>query len=324
VKYDQRFFNSYERTIMRIAVMGAGAVGAYFGAKLSASGHNAAFLARGAHLDALRREGLRVDSPGGNLHIQNALFTNDPGEIAVVDLILFCVKSYDTYAAVGALAPMIGSATTILSLQNGVDNADKIAARWGERRALAGVVYLGSQLVGPGTIKHSAGGRIVFGEMNGSVGDTTQSIERALTAAQIPCEISKDIRKAQWRKLLWNAPFCAISCLTRATVREVIESESLRKLAVDCMAEVTQAARTQGVDLEPELIDETLNFSKTLGDFKPSMLQDLEARKPLEYEAFNGIVVKLLQQAGNDAPVNQVFYGTLEYLDTKIRQETPS
>ena len=309
---------------MRIAVMGAGAVGAYFGAKLSASGHNVAFLARGAHLDALRREGLRVDSPGRDLRIQNALFTNDPGEVAAVDLILFCVKSYDTDAAVGALAPMIGSATTILSLQNGIDNADKIAGRWGERRTLAGVVYLGAQLVGPGTITHSAGGRIVFGEMDGSVGDTTKSIKQALTTAQIPCEISKDIRKAQWRKLLWNAPFCAISCLTRATVKEIIESDSLRKLAVDCMNEVRQAAHTQNVDLEPEWVDETLNFSKSLGDFKPSMLQDLEARKPLEYEAFNGIVVKLLRQAGKDAPVNQVFYGTLEYLDNKVRQETPS
>jgi 2-dehydropantoate 2-reductase len=306
---------------MRIAVMGAGAVGAYFGAKLSASGHNVAFLARGAHLDALRREGLQVDSPGGNLRIQNALFTNDPGEIAAVDLILFCVKSYDTDAAVGTLAPMMGSATTILSLQNGVDNADKIAARWGEKRTLAGVVYLGSQLVSPGTIKHSAGGRIIFGELNGVVRNTTQSVERALTAAQIPCEISKDIRKAQWRKLLWNAPFCAISCLTRTTVKEIIESDSLRRLAVDCMKEVRQAARTQDVDLEAELLDETLNFSKTLGDFKPSMLQDLEARKPLEYEAFNGVVVKQLRQAGNEAPVNQVFYGTLEYLDKKIRGE---
>ena len=282
---------------MRIAVMGAGAVGAYFGAKLLASGHNAAFLARGAHLDALRRA---FESTA-----QAAICVFKTRYLRTID------------AAVGALATMIGSATTILSLQNGVDNADKIAARWGERRALAGVVYLGSQLVGPGTIKHLAGGRIVFGEMDGSVGDTTQSIERALTAAQFPCEFSKDIRrKAQWRKLLWNAPFCAISCVTRATVREVIESESLRKLAVHCMAEVTQAART--VDLEPELIDETLNFSKTLGDFKPSMPQDLEARKPLEYEAFNGIVVKLLRQAGNDAPVNQVFYGTLEYLDKKF------
>jgi 2-dehydropantoate 2-reductase len=217
---------------------------------------------------------------------------------------------------------MIGSGTTILSLQNGVDNADKIAARWGEKHTLAGVVYLGSQLAGPGTIKHSAGGRIVFGEMDGSVGDRTKTIEQALTAAQIPCEMSKDIRKAQWRKLLWNAPFCAISCLTRTTVKEIVESNSLRQLAIDCMNEVGEAARTQNVDLGPELLDETLNFSKTLGDFKPSMLQDLEARKPLEYEAFNGVVVKQLRQAGNEAPVNQVFYGTLEYLDKKIRQET--
>jgi len=306
---------------MRIAVMGAGAVGAYFGAKLSASGNDVAFLARGAHLDALRRDGLRVDSPGGDLRIQNALFTNDPGEVAAVDLILFCVKSYDTDAAVGALAPMIGSATTILSLQNGVDNADKIAARWGEQHTLAGVAYLGSQLVGPGAIKHSAGGRIVFGELEGSVRDRTKSIEHALTSAGIPTEISKDIRKAQWRKLLWNAPICAISCLTHATVKEIIESDSLCQLAVDCMNEVRQAARTQGVDLEPELIDETLDFSKSLGGFKPSMLQDLEARKPLEYQAFNGVVVKLLRQSGKEAPVNQVFYGALAYLDKKIRAE---
>ena len=104
-------------------------------------------------------------------------------------------------------------------------------------------------------------------------------------------------------------------------MKEIIESDSLRQLAIDCMNEVREAARTQNVDLGPELLDETLNFSKTLGDFKPSMLQDLEARKPLEYEAFNGIVVKLLWQAGKAAPVNQVFYGTLEYLDKKIRGE---
>jgi 2-dehydropantoate 2-reductase len=287
---------------MRIAVMGAGAVGAYFGAKLSASGNELAFLARGAHLDALRRDGLRVNSPDGDLRIQNALFTNDPGEVAAVDLILFCVKSYDTDAAVGALAPMIGSGTTILSLQNGVDNADKIAARWGEQHTLAGVAYLGSQL-------------------EGSVRDRTKSIEHALTSAGIPTEISKDIRKAQWRKLLWNAPFCAISCLTRATVKEIIESDSLRQLAVSCMNEVRQAARTQWVNLETELIDETLDFSKSLGGFKPSMLQDLEARKPLEYQAFNGIVVKLLRQSETEAPVNQVFYGALAYLDKKIRAE---
>jgi 2-dehydropantoate 2-reductase len=310
-----------KRTTIRIAVMGAGAVGGYFGAKLSASGNDVVFVARGAHLDALRRDGLRVDSPGGDLRIQNALFTNHYGEVGAVDLILFCVKSYDTDAAVRALAPMIGNTTLILSLQNGVDNADKIAAHWGEQHTLAGVVYLGSQLVGPGAIKHSAGGRIVFGELEGSVRDRTTSVQHALTAAGIPAEISKDIRKAQWRKLLWNAPFCAISCLTRATVKEIIESESLRQLAVDCMNEVRQAARTQGVDLEPELIDETLDFSKSLGGFKPSMLQDLEGRKPLEYQAFNGVVLKLLRQSGKEAQVNRIFYSVLEYLDKKLRAE---
>jgi 2-dehydropantoate 2-reductase len=210
----------------------------------------------------------------------------------------------------------------ILSLQNGVDNAEKIARRWGEKRTLAGVVYLGAQILEPGTIKHSAGGRIVFGAPDGSIGDATKWIERTLALAEIPCEISREIRKAQWRKLLWNAPFCAISCLTRTTVKEIIESDSLRRLAVDCMAEVRQAAHTQGIDLEPELVDETLNFSKGLGAFKPSMLQDLEAGKPLEHDAFNGIVVQLLRQAGREGPINRVFYETLDYFDKKIRRET--
>ena len=304
---------------MRIAVIGAGAVGGYFGAKLALASHQVSFIARGAHLEAMRREGLTIESFQGDLRARDALFTAESRDVGVVDLALLCVKSYDTEAAAQALAPLIGEQTQILSLQNGVDNAEKIAARWGEKHTLAGVVYLGAQLVRPGSIKHSAGGRIVFGELDGSVRDMTQSIEQALTAAQIPCEVSNDIRKAQWRKLLWNAPFCAISCLTRTTVKEIIEADSLRKLAVDCMAEVREAARTQGVVLEPELLDETLAFYKTLGEFKPSMLQDLEARKPLEYEAFNGVVVKLLRHAGKEAPVNQVFYGTLEYLDKRIR-----
>ena len=306
---------------MRVAVMGTGAVGGYFGAKLAMASHEVSFIARGAHLETIERQGLMIESFQGNLHIRDALFTANPSEVGAVDLVLFCVKSYDTEAATQALAPLIGEKTQILSLQNGVDNADKIAERWSEKRTLAGVVYLGAQLLRPGTIKHSAGGRIVFGKLGGNVRETTKAVERALTSAQIPCELIAEIRNAQWRKLLWNAPFCAISCLTRTTVKEIIESGSLRQLAVDCMSEVRQAAKTQGVDLRSELLDETLNFSKSLGDFKPSMLQDLEAGKPLEYEAFNGVVVKLLRQAGKAAPVNQIFYGTLEYLDKKIREQ---
>lgn len=306
---------------MRLAVMGTGAVGGYFGAKLAVAGHEVSFIARSAHLRAMQRQGLSIQSFQGDFHVRDALFTDDPTEVGAADLILFCVKSYDTESAAKALAPMIGKETLILSLQNGIDNADKIAHLWGERRTLAGVVYVGAQLSQPGTIKHSAGGRIVFGELDGQVHATAETVERVLSAAQIPCEASANIRPVQWRKLLWNAPFCAISCLTRTTVNDIIESDSLTKLAVDCMAEVREAAKTQGLDLEPGLVDETLNFSKSLGDFKPSMLQDLEAGKPLEYEAFNGIVVNLLQQAGQTAPTNQVFYAALKYLDKRIRTE---
>lgn len=304
---------------MRIAVMGTGAVGGYFGAKLAAAGHEVVFIARGRNLAALRHQGLCIDSFQGNLRINNALFTDAPAAVTGTDLVLFCVKSYDTEAGAGALVPFISPTTQVLSLQNGVDNALRIARLCGAERTLAGVVYIGAQLVEPGVIKHSSGGRIVFGELQGGVHDTTRTIEKALLAASIPCEVSTAIAKAQWRKLLWNAPFCAISSLTGATAGEIAESASLRKLAIDCMAEVIAAAKTLGFDLVPEWVDETIQFSQTLGNFKPSMLQDLEAKKPLEYEAFNGVVVDLLRRAGQDAPINQVFYSALGYLDKKIR-----
>jgi 2-dehydropantoate 2-reductase len=306
---------------VRIAVIGTGAVGGYFGAKLAAASNDVAFIARGSHLTALRREGLSIESPLGNLRIRDALFTEDPTAVGIVDLVLFCVKSYDTESAAQSLAPLVGQKTLILSLQNGVDNADRIAQLRGNDHILAGVVYIGSQLVQPGRIKHSVGGKIVLGQRDGRVDDATQAIERVLASAQIPCEMTREIRDVQWRKLIWNAPFCAISCLTRATVKAIVESDSLTKLALDCMMEVREAAKTQAVDLHPDLFDETLNFSRSLGDFKPSMLQDLEAGKPLEFEAFNGIVVNLLQKAGKAAPTNQVFYSALKYLDKRIRAQ---
>jgi 2-dehydropantoate 2-reductase len=309
---------------VRIAVMGVGAVGGYFGARLVANSNEVAFIARGPHLTALRRGGLTVESFQKNLHIRDALFTDDPNEVGPLDLILFCVKSYDTEPVAQSLGPMMGPETVILSLQNGVDNADKIARLWGNHHVLAGVVYIASQSIEPGRIKHSAGGKIVFGAQDGQAHMTAEAVERLLSSAEISCEVNRDIRAVQWRKLLWNAPFCAISCLTRATVGEIVESDSLTKLALACMAEVREAATTQAIDLSPALFGETLQFSKGLGDFKPSMLQDLEAGKPLEFEAFNGIVVNLLQRAGKQAPTNQVFYSALRYLDERIRaQKSP-
>lgn len=306
---------------MRIAVMGTGAVGGYFGAKLAAAGHDLVFIARQRNLAALRRDGLRITSPTGDLHVRSGLFTDSPADAGTVDLVLFCVKSYDTARAAAALAPMISKQTAILSLQNGVDNSDKIAGLWGTERTLASVVYIGALVTVSGVIEHSSGGKIVLGPLSGQASDTARVVEQTLLRAAIPCAISAAIEQVQWAKLLWNAPFCAISCLTRSTVAEIVDSECLTQLARDCMAEVQAAARTRGIDLKAELFDQTLAFSQGLGEFKPSMLQDLEAGKPLEYEALNGIVMRLLEEAGEQAPINRVFHDTLSFLDKKIREE---
>jgi 2-dehydropantoate 2-reductase len=306
---------------MRIAVMGTGAVGGYFGAKLAAAGDDVVFIARQRYLPVLRRDGLRIESSIGDLHVRNGLFTDSPADAGLVDLVLFCVKSYDTTEAAAALAPLMTKRTVILSLQNGIDNPDKIAELWGTERTLAGVVYIGAQVSAPGMIQHSSGGKIVLGPINSHAADTAHVVEQALTRASIPCVISVAIEEVQWTKLLWNAPFCAISCLTRATVREIVESEALAKLVRDCMTEVQAAARTRGIDLNTALFDQTLDFSRGLGDFKPSMLQDLEAGKPLEYDALNGIVMRLLEQAGEQAPLNRLFHATLSFLDNKLREE---
>jgi len=306
---------------MRIAVMGSGAVGGYFGAKLAAAGHEVVFIARGQHLAALQTHGLKVKSPNGDLNIRQAQFSAETQEVGRVELILFCVKSYDTETAAEAIKPMVSDKTAILSLQNGIDNPAKLAQFYSADRILPAVVYVGAQVSAPGVITHANGGRIILGQMDGTVGDAMKALAQTLTAAAIPCEVSHEIGKIQWAKLLWNAPFCAISCLARANTKQIVESASLTQLALDCMAEVQAAARTQEVELARQQFDDTIEFSKTLADFKPSMLQDLEANKPLEYEAFNGIVVKLLAAAGLPAPINKTFYAVLKFLDHRIRGE---
>lgn len=231
------------------------------------------------------------------------------------------MKSYDTEVAAEVVKPMVADKSKILSLQNGIDNPEKLARVYGADRILPAVVYVGAQVSAPGVITHFNGGRIIFGQMDGSVGDAAKGLAQTLTAAAIRCEASAEIGKVQWTKLLWNAAFCAISCLARANTKQIVESKSLTQLALDCMTEVQAAARTRGVQLARQQFDDTIQFSKTLEDFKPSMLQDLEANKPLEYEAFNGIVVKQLEAAGQPASINKTFYATLKFLDSRIRRE---
>jgi 2-dehydropantoate 2-reductase len=308
---------------MRIAIMGAGAVGAYFGARLAAAGHEVGFIARGKHLEAMQRDGLTINSINGDQRIRS-FFTADPAALGAADVILFCVKTYDTEVAARQLAPMMGKDTTILTLQNGVDGPQRLAELWGSHRTWAGVVFIAARVERPGVIEHTAAGKIVFGELDGTVGQATRRLHETLSQANIPCEISAEITKVMWQKLVWNAPFCALCCLLQAPVQAILDSESLTALAVRCMEEVREAAACEGIRLDPSIAAQTLRFSRGLGGFKPSMLQDLENGKPLEYQALNGIVRDVLDRHRRQAPVNETLYTLLKFLDQRNRQHASS
>jgi len=186
---------------MRIAVMGTGAVGGYFGAKLAAAGHELAFIARGRHLQALRENGLRVTSENGNLQIDKAQFTNDTATIGNVDAILFCVKSYDTEVAAEQIKQLVSDQTLILSLQNGVDNPDKLAGVFDSGQILPAVVYVGAQLSAPGLVTHANGGRIIFGQIDGGISESSKSLRQILSNAGIPLRSALIFRK-------FNGPNC--------------------------------------------------------------------------------------------------------------------
>jgi 2-dehydropantoate 2-reductase len=298
--------------------MGAGAVGGYFGARLAAAGHDVSFIARGEHLRAMQKSGLRIKSILGNVEI-GSTFVSSSDQIAPVDLVMLAVKSQDTEIAAKSLASFMGAKTIVLSLQNGVDNAEKIARLWGSGRTLAAVAYIVARVSMPGTIEHSAGGRIVLGSIDEAGQECACAAYSAFAAAHIFCDISSDIRTVLWTKLAWNSPFCALSCLLRMKVGELLDLPSLEAIVRSCIEEVRDAARCRGVELSASIADEALSFSRTLKDAKPSMLQDLEAGKPLEHEALNGSVVKILQQAGKRAPLNEIFYAALKQIDRDLR-----
>jgi 2-dehydropantoate 2-reductase len=298
--------------------MGAGAVGGYFGARMAASGIDVTFIARGEHLKAMQKHGLRIRSIQEDLEIR-ATFISSSDQVAPVDLVLLAVKSQDTEEAARSLAPFMGGGAAILSLQNGVDNADKIARLWGGDRSLTGMAYIAARISAPGVIEHRGGGRIVLGSVHAGAQDHVRAVHSILAQARISCDVSSDIREVLWKKLAWNAPFCALSCLLHMTVGDILDSASLEALVRGCVDEVREAARCRSVDLPPSMAQEVLTSSIALRNVKPSMLQDLEAGKPLEHEALNGAVVRILQQSGRRAPINEILYSALSHLDRDLR-----
>ncbi|BAS27334.1 2-dehydropantoate 2-reductase [Limnochorda pilosa] len=300
---------------MRIGVVGVGAVGGFFGCLLSRAAAEVTLLARGAHLEAIRRDGLRVRSPlaadDGGEWVARPAATDDPALAGPQDLILFAVKSYDTEEVARIMAPMVASETTILCLQNGVDNEAKLAALYGEDRVLPGVVYIGAERVAPGLIEHRARGEILFGEAAGGRSERVERIRQVLAAAGIQVHAVDDIRSAKWEKFLFNVGLNAFSALTGGTAARLVATPAARWVFETSLGEALAVARASGVDLGEDVIERLVRTASAM-HVTSSMEQDLSHGRPLELDTFNGYVVREGRRLGLETPVNATLYGVME------------
>lgn len=296
--------------------MGAGGVGGYFGGRLARAGHEVVFVARGDNLEALERRGLRVYSAGGDFALPAVWATASPADAGRCDLVLVCVKSYDTPAAADALRPVVGAETVVLSLQNGIENEAILQERLELPPLMGGLTHIGAELEASGIVRHSSGGRIIVGEADGAVSARARWTERLFGAAGIDCRLSRHIAVMLWDKLSWNAAFNGLSAVTRSTVGEILRGADGRALARRAMLEVVAVARASGVPLDPERVDAAIAQSqREMPGLRTSMLQDLERGKRLEHDALNGAVVRAGARTGTATPVNHTLFAVLACLD---------
>ena len=298
---------------MRIAVVGAGGVGGYFGAKLARAGESVVVLARGPHLDAIRREGLRVRSAlEGDIVAKVDAVESFAGQ-PPLDMALFCVKSFDTRSAAEALRPALGPATGVVSLQNGVDNEETLDEILGRGTALGGVAYVFASIETPGLIAHKFAGRIVFGEMDGRLSERAMRLRDALARAGVPVELSTDIRRVLWEKYLLISAQAGMTALTRCpagVVRETPESWRMYRLILEELAAV---ARATGVALAGDVVETIMKQAAALApDAYSSLHHDLTQGKRLELEALHGHAVRLGARHGVPTPMVFAVYAALK------------
>lgn len=305
---------------MKIAIVGAGGVGGYFGGLLARDGHEVAFLARGAHLQALREKGLKVRSVHGDFDIPHVVATDDPHEIGATDLTICTVKTYDIDSIAEFIRPLIGPHTALLPLQNGVEAPDQLAAHFGAA-VLGGAVWVVSAVVEPGVIhQQSQFRRIVLGELDKRVSPRAQSIQSALAHSGAVAEVSDDIWKVLWTKLLFIASFSGITSVTRAPAGPVMTCGESRLLLERAMREVEAVAHAKGILLDPDVVASTMAFcDKMTPDTTASMQRDVVAGRRLEYDAINGAIVRAGKATGIPTPVHEFFWTCLKVVDSMAR-----
>lgn len=299
---------------MRFGVFGAGAVGGYFGARLAAAGEDVHFIARGAHLDAIREGGLRIESSNGDLTIHPAQVTDDPATVGPVDYILFAVKLFDTEAVGHACKPMMGSDTTVLALQNGVETEEILADVLGADHIMGGTVYISAVIAEPGLIRQTgAFARLIFGELDGSQSPRAKAFERICKEAGIDAVLSSDVLTEIWMKFIVLAALSGVTTVTRKPVGLLRADPDTRMLLQNAIAEAAAVGRGRGVNLPDDAVQRQM---ATLDGWPPemvaSMLHDLNDGKRMELDHLSGAITRLGRRCGVPTPVHDTLYASLK------------
>lgn len=302
---------------MRIAMMGAGGVGGYFGGRLAASGCDVTFIARGPHLEAIRQKGLQIDSRDmGSTTLFPAQATDDPSSVGKVDYVIIGVKLWDTAAAGCAILPMLGPGTTVLSLQNGVEGDDVLAPIVGAERLIGGVAFIASSVGEPGVIKHiGTMQRLVIGEYKADSSPRVEALHDALITAGVTAQVSTDIQKTIWEKFVFLVGLSATTTLARTTLGPIREDVDGREFLFAVMRETVAVARAKGIGLPADYAADRLAFADGLPtDMTSSMHHDLNNGKPLELAWLSGAVARFGKELGVPTPVNHTVFAALKAL----------
>jgi 2-dehydropantoate 2-reductase len=297
--------------------MGSGAVGGYFGAKLAQAGHDVTFIARGAHLDAIRAGGLQVRSPALGDFVVRARAEQDPAAIGQVDVVLFTVKAYDNATAIPAIAPLLGPSSTVLTLQNGVDSAAELAAVAGEDKVIGGTTYIATALAAPGVIEQTGTHRrIIFGEVFGVLPQITErvrAIEAALAAADIQAQAVADGRIPIWEKFIFLVALAGFTGAARLPIGPLWADGVIRERFLESCREIERLARAEGVPVAPDVVDRIATYVAGIpATMRSSLLIDLAQGKRIEVEQLHGSVVRRAARLGLPVPITSTLYAVLK------------
>jgi 2-dehydropantoate 2-reductase len=302
---------------VKVAVLGSGAVGGYYGAKLARAGHDVTFIARGAHLEAIRANGLTIRSPALGDFVVRARAEQDTSVVGPVDLVLVAIKAYDNATGLPLISPLLGAATAVLTVQNGVDSADEVAAVAGPDRVLGGTTYIATALVAPGVIEQTGTHRrIVFGEVFGPlprISDRARAVHEALGGADIKSEIVGDGRIPIWEKFIFLVSLAGFTGATRLPIGPVWSDPLIRQQFLDGCREIEAVARAEGVDVAKDRIEQIERYVGSIpGSMRSSLLIDLSQGKKIEVEALQGSVVRRAARLRVPVPIMSTLYAVLK------------